>query len=126
MPFKKMEVTLKFPRCLHLLEKLLLAYVIVFLMPYNFCNHNIFISLKIAAIFKVDKVIAPPCIYTYIYMYVTKMRISCVLSIVRDTSRTLMFQYKSRFSITNTNVREFMNGIIYITKEYFIIIYMAI
>jgi len=49
MPFKK--VTLKFPKCLHL-KKLLLAYVIVLLMPYNFCNHNIFISLKIAGIQK--------------------------------------------------------------------------
>jgi len=58
MPFKKVEVTLKFPKCLHL-EKLLLAYIIVLLMPYNFCNHNIPISLKIAVIFKVDKVIAP-------------------------------------------------------------------
>jgi len=56
MSFKKVEV--KFPKCLHL-EKLLLAYVIVLLMPCNFCNHNIFISLKIAVIFKVDKVIAP-------------------------------------------------------------------
>jgi len=56
-----MEVALKFPKCLHL-EKLLLAYVIVILMSYNFCNHNIFISLKIAVIFKVDKVIAPSCI----------------------------------------------------------------
>jgi len=54
-------MTLKFPKCLHL-EKLLLAYVIVFLMPYNFCNYNIFTSLKIAVIFKVDKVIAPPYI----------------------------------------------------------------
>jgi len=61
MSFKKVEVTLKFPKCLYL-EKLLLAYVIVLLMPYNFCNHNILISLKIAVIFKVDKVIAPPCI----------------------------------------------------------------
>jgi len=62
MPFKKVEVTLKFPKRLHL-EKLLLAYVIVLSMPYNFCNHNIFIfllfiiififSLKIAMIFKV-------------------------------------------------------------------------
>jgi len=59
------EVALKFPKCLHL-EKLLLAYVIVLLIPYNFCNHNIFISLKIAMIFKVDKAIAPP--YTkYVY-----------------------------------------------------------
>jgi len=31
-------------------------------MSYNFCNHNIFISLKIAMIFKVDKIIAPLCI----------------------------------------------------------------
>jgi len=62
MPFKKVEVILKFPKCLYL-KKLLLTYVIVLLMPYNFCNHNIFISLKIAVIFKVDKVIAPPCIY---------------------------------------------------------------
>jgi len=54
-------MTLKFLKCLHL-EKWLLACVIVLLMPYNFCNHNIFISLKIAVIFKVDKVIAPPCI----------------------------------------------------------------
>jgi len=61
MPSKKVKMTLKFPKCLHL-EKLLLAYVIVLLMPYNFCNHNIFISLKIAVIFMVDKVIAPPCI----------------------------------------------------------------
>jgi len=52
------DVTLKFPKCLHL-EKLLLTYVIVLLMPYNFYNYNIFISLKIAVIFKVDKVIAP-------------------------------------------------------------------
>jgi len=59
MPFKKIEVTLKFLKSLHL-EKLLLAYVIVLLMSYNFCNHNIFISLKIAVIFKVDKVIVPP------------------------------------------------------------------
>jgi len=59
MPFKKVKVILKFPKCLHL-EKLLLAYVIVLLMP--FCNHNIFISLKIAVIFKVEKVIAPLCI----------------------------------------------------------------
>jgi len=42
MLFKKVEVTLKFPKCL--LEKLLLAYVIVLLMLYNFHNHNIFIS----------------------------------------------------------------------------------
>jgi len=42
MPFKKVEVTLKFPK--YHLEKLLLAYVIVLLMPYNYCNHNIFIS----------------------------------------------------------------------------------
>jgi len=48
MTFKKVEVTLKFPKYLHL-EKLLLAYVVL-LMPYNFCNHNIFISLKIAVI----------------------------------------------------------------------------
>jgi len=61
MPFKKVELTLKFPKCLHL-EKLLLAYVIILLMPYNFCNHNISISLKIAVIFKVDEVIASPCI----------------------------------------------------------------
>jgi len=47
---------LKFLKCLHLKE-LLLTYVIVLLMPYNFCNQNIFISLKIAMIFKVDKVI---------------------------------------------------------------------
>jgi len=62
MPFQKVEMILKFPKCLHL-EKLLLAYVIILLMPYNFCNYNIFISLKIAVIFKVDEVIAPPCIY---------------------------------------------------------------
>jgi len=30
-------------------------------MPYNFCNHDIFIFLKIVIIFKVEKVIAPPC-----------------------------------------------------------------
>jgi len=96
-------------------------------MPYNFCNHNIFISLKIAVIFKVDKVIVLPCICVCVCVCVTKMRISCVLSIVRDTSRALlMFQYKGRFSTTNTNVREFMNGIIYVTKEYLIKIYMAI
>jgi len=41
MPLKKVEVTLKFPKCLHL-GKLLLAHVIVLLMPYNFCNHNYF------------------------------------------------------------------------------------
>jgi len=57
MSFKKVKVTLKFPKCFHL-EKLLLAYVIVLLMPYNFYNHNIFIFLKRAVIFKVDKVIA--------------------------------------------------------------------
>jgi len=51
------KVTLKFPKCLPL-EKLLLAYLIVLLMSYNFYNHNIFISLKIAVIFKMDKVIA--------------------------------------------------------------------
>jgi len=34
MPFKKVEMTLKLPKCLHL-EKLLLAYVIVLLMSYN-------------------------------------------------------------------------------------------
>jgi len=62
MSFKKVEVILKFPKCLHL-EKLLLAYVIVLLMLYNFYNHNIFVSLKIAMIFKVNKVIAPPCIF---------------------------------------------------------------
>jgi len=62
MSFKKVEMTLKFPKCLHL-EKLLLAHVIILLMSYNFCNHNIFTSLKIAVLFKVDKVIAPPCIY---------------------------------------------------------------
>jgi len=69
MPFKKVEVTLKFPKYLHL-EKLLLVYVIVLLMLYNFCNHNIFISLKIAVIFKVDKVIAPSCtsIYTFLFL----------------------------------------------------------
>jgi len=44
-------------------------------MPYNFCNHNIFIFLKIAMIFKVDKVIIPSCIIlyiftTYIYHYI--------------------------------------------------------
>jgi len=61
MPFKKMEVILKFSKCLYL-EKLLLSYVIVLLMPYNFCNHNIFISLKITVIFKMNKVIASPCI----------------------------------------------------------------
>jgi len=33
---------LKFLKCLHV-EKLLLAYVIVLLMSYNFCDHNIFI-----------------------------------------------------------------------------------
>jgi len=60
MPFKKVEVTLKFPKCLYL-EKLL-AYVIVLLMLYNFCNHNLFISLKLAVILKVDKVIAPSCV----------------------------------------------------------------
>jgi len=60
MPFKK-EITLKFPKCLHL-EKLLLAYNPILLMLYNFCNHNIFISLKIAVIFKMDKVIASSCI----------------------------------------------------------------
>jgi len=60
---KKVEMILKFPKCLHL-EKLLLAYVIILFMPYNFCNHfcNIFISLKIAVIFKVDKVIASSCV----------------------------------------------------------------
>jgi len=61
MPFKKVEVPLKFPKCLHL-EKLLLAYVIHLLMPYNFCNYNIFMSLKITVILKMDEVIAPPCI----------------------------------------------------------------
>jgi len=40
MPFKKVEVTLKFSKCLYL--EILLAYVIVLLIPYNFCNHNIF------------------------------------------------------------------------------------
>jgi len=69
MPFKKVEVTLKFPKCLHL-EKLLLVYVIVLLMSYNFCNHNSFISLKIAVIFKVHKV-APPCVYIYVYVIKT-------------------------------------------------------
>jgi len=54
MPFKKVEI--KFPKCLYL-EELLLAYVTVLLM--NFCNHNIFISLKTVVIFKVDNVIAP-------------------------------------------------------------------
>jgi len=57
-------MTLKFSKCLYLL-KLLLAYVIFFLMPYNFCNHNIFISLKIAVIFKVDKVVSPFSIKFY-------------------------------------------------------------
>jgi len=52
MPLKKVEVTLKFPKCLHL-KKLLLAYIVL-LMPYNFCNHNIFISLKITMIFKLE------------------------------------------------------------------------
>jgi len=70
MPFKKVEV--KFPKCLHL-EKLLLAYVIILLMPYNICNQNIFISLKIAVIFKVNKVIAPSCICIYIYIYIYKV-----------------------------------------------------
>jgi len=59
---KKVEETLKFPKCLHL-QKLLLAYVIVLLMPYNFRNYNIFISLKIAVIFKVDKIVVPLYIY---------------------------------------------------------------
>jgi len=68
MPFKKM-VTLKFPKCLHI-EKLLLAYVIILLMPYNFCNHNIFISLKIAVIFKVDQVL-PHLVYSWETLYFT-------------------------------------------------------
>jgi len=65
MPFKKVEVTLKFPKCPHL-EKLLSVYTIVLLMPYNFCNHNIFIPLKIKVIFKMDKVITPT-VYFLIY-----------------------------------------------------------
>jgi len=60
MLLKKIEVSLKFLKCLKL-EKLLLAYVIVLLIPYNFCNYNIFISLKITVIFKVNKIIALPC-----------------------------------------------------------------
>jgi len=71
MSFKIVEVILKFPKCLHL-KKLLLVYVIVFLMLYNFCNHDIFISLKIAVMFKVGKVV-PPCIYKYIYIYIKAM-----------------------------------------------------
>jgi len=65
MSFKKAEMTLKFSKCLYL-EKLLLAYVTVLLMPYNFCNHNIFISLKVVVIFKVNKVIALLCIINQI------------------------------------------------------------
>jgi len=60
MPFKKVEVTLKFPKCLHLEKLFCICYSP--LEPYNFCNHNIFISLKIVVIFKVDEVIAPFCI----------------------------------------------------------------
>jgi len=44
--------------------------VIVLLILYNFFNHNIFIiSLKIAVIFKVDKVIVSPCIYIFYIIF---------------------------------------------------------
>jgi len=43
MPFKKVEMTLKLPKCLQL-EKLLLAYVMVLLTSYNFCNQYFHIS----------------------------------------------------------------------------------
>jgi len=37
---------------------------------YNFCDHNIFISLKIAVIFKVETKLLPRPVYTYVHIYI--------------------------------------------------------
>jgi len=47
-------------------------------MPYNFCNHNIFIPLKIKVIFKMDKVIIPT-VYFLIYFFNYYLRLMKVI-----------------------------------------------
>jgi len=43
-------------------------------MSHSFCNDNIFISLKITLIFKLNEVIASPCTHTHTHTHTHRER----------------------------------------------------